>query len=50
MNADIKVILTGWPVRGDFLPLQRSTQAGMRTENVVLPVWPPPSPPYSASF
>lgn len=37
--------LTGPPVKGDFLPLQASTQAGIRIEVAVVPVCPPPSPP-----
>ena len=35
----------GSPVSGLFALLQRSTTAGMRMENGVSPVWPPPSPP-----
>lgn len=37
--------MTGSPVRGPLAPLQRSTTTGMRMENAVSPVWPPPSPP-----
>lgn len=37
--------IMGWPVKGLFASLQRSTTAGMRIENGISPVWPPPSPP-----
>ena len=37
--------ITGCPVKGLFAFLHKSTQAGMRMENGVSPVCPPPSPP-----
>lgn len=37
--------MTGSPVKGLLAFLQRSTVVGIRIENGVSPVWPPPSPP-----
>ena len=44
-TAPAATTITCSPVRGLFLPLTISTVAGMRMENGVSPVCPPPSPP-----